>query len=217
MGVLGFLYNSDNEQLEIEYVRVRKAGGSVVETPNSSALDVATEVATTAPTYSDLRQKQIPVKALGVGDVLEYSVRSWQRKPEVPGQFWYQQILIDDAVVLNQSLEIRVPKDKYVQVSSPKLKSETREEGDQRVYVWKHSHLEPSKPDDKKKQFISGSDFLKNAAHAIQTAKYDFAFPDEGPEKIIRRGILSCSNFTKPSCQLTLLLPSTVRKDSKPN
>lgn len=66
-------------------------------------------------------------------------------------------------------------------------------------------------------QFISGSDFLKNAAHAIQTAKYDFAFPDEGPEKIIRRGILSCSNFTKPSCQLTLLLPSTVRKDSKPN
>lgn len=65
--------------------------------------------------------------------------------------------------------------------------------------------------------FMGGADFLKNAAHAIQTAKYDFAFPDEGPEKIIRRGILSCSNFTKPSCQLTLLLPAAVRKDSKPN
>jgi hypothetical protein len=139
----------------------QEASGSVVETPNSSALDVATEVATTAPTYSDLRQKQIPDKALGVGDVLEYSVRSWQRKPEVPGQFWYQQILIDDGVVLNQSLEIRVPKDKYVQVSSPKLKSETREEGDQRVYVWKHSHLEPSKPDDKKKQAAAADEPLE--------------------------------------------------------
>jgi tetratricopeptide (TPR) repeat protein len=151
-GILGFLYNSDNERIEIEYVRVKKADGSVVETPASSAMDLATQVAAAAPTYSDLRQKQIPVKALGVGDVLEYSVRSSQQKPEVPGQFWYQQVLIDDSVVLNQSLEIRVPKDKYVQVSSPKLKYETRDEGDRRTYVWKHSHLAPSEPEDKKKQ-----------------------------------------------------------------
>ena len=115
-------------------------------------MDLATQVAAAAPTYSDLRQKQIPVKALGVGDVLEYSVRSSQQKPEVPGQFWYQQVLIDDSVVLNQSLEIRVPKDKYVQVSSPKLRYETRDEGDRRTYVWKHSHLAPSKPEEKKKK-----------------------------------------------------------------
>jgi tetratricopeptide (TPR) repeat protein len=150
-GILGFLYNSDNERIEIEYVRVKKANGSVVETPASSVMDLATQVAAAAPTYSDLRQKQIPVKALGVGDVLEYSVRSSEQKPEVAGQFWYQQVFNDDAVVLNQSLEIRVPKDKYVQVSSPKLKSETRDEGDQRIYVWKHSHLALSESGDKKK------------------------------------------------------------------
>ena len=150
IGILGFLYNSDNERIEIEYVRVKKADGSVVETPASSVIDLATQVAAAAPTYSDLRQKQIPVKALGVGDVLEYSVRSSEQKPEVAGQFWYQQVFIDDAVVLNQSLEIRVPKDKYVQVSSPKLNSETRDEGDQRIYVWKHSHLALSESGDKK-------------------------------------------------------------------
>ncbi len=60
----------------MDYVRVRKADGSIVETPDSSIRDLATEVAAAAPTYSDLRQKQVPVKALGVGDVLEYSVRS---------------------------------------------------------------------------------------------------------------------------------------------
>jgi TonB family protein len=150
-GVLAFPYRSENEQIKVEYVRVRKADGSVVETPESGILDVTTGVATAAPTYSDLRQKQIPVKALGAGDVLEYSIRSSQRRPEVPGQFWYDQYFIDDGVVLNQSLEVRVPKEKYVQVSSPKLKAETREDGDQRVYIWKHVHLEPSKPVDKKK------------------------------------------------------------------
>src|SRR6185312_16304679 len=129
-GVLAFLYSSDGEQIEVDYVRVKKPDGTIVETPKYSVMDVATQVAILAPTYSDLRQKQIPVKALGVGDVLEYSVRSSQRKPEVPGQFWYEQAFIDNAVVLNQSLELRVPKNKYIQVSSPNLKSEIREEGD---------------------------------------------------------------------------------------
>ena len=58
-------------------------------------------------------------------------------------------------------------------------------------------------------QLIGASDAFKDAAHAIQAAKYEFPFPDAGPEKIIRRGILSCSLYTIPSCQLTMLLPST--------
>ncbi|HWF47828.1 MAG TPA: DUF3857 domain-containing protein, partial [Bryobacteraceae bacterium] len=149
-GVLAFSYGSASEQIKIDYVRVRKADGSVVETPESNGLDVASEVAIAAPMYRDIRQKQIPVKALGVGDVLEYSIQISQRTPEVAGQFWYDQTFIDDSVVLNETLEMRVPKEKYVQVSSPKLKPEIRDEGDVRVYLWKHSHLEPSAPSDKK-------------------------------------------------------------------
>jgi tetratricopeptide (TPR) repeat protein len=149
-GVLSFSYSSESEQVAIEYIRVRKPDGSVIGTPASSVMDVATEVATAAPTYSDLRQKQIPVKALGVGDLLEYSVRVSTIKPKVPGQFWYEQGFVDDSVVLSQVLEVSVPKDKYVRVSSPKLKSETHDDGDQNVFVWKHAHLEPSTPKDKK-------------------------------------------------------------------
>lgn len=61
-------------------------------------------------------------------------------------------------------------------------------------------------------QFISGSDSLKEAAHALTMAHYDTTLPDSGPEKIIRRGILLCSMYTSPSCQLTMLLPATTRK-----
>jgi len=150
-GVLSFSYGSEMEQMHVDYVRVRKADGSVVETPESSIRDVATEVAAAAPTYSDLRQKQVPVKALGVGDVLEYSVHSSQQKPEVAGQFWYTEYFISDSVVLDQTIEISVPKDKFAQVSSPKVKSEMHDDGAQRVYLWHYSQLEVSKPDSKKK------------------------------------------------------------------
>jgi TonB family protein len=151
LGVLSFSYGSESEQLKVEYVRVRKSDGSVIETPESSVRDVATEVAAAAPTYNDLREKQVPVKALGVGDVLEYSVRSSQQKPELGGQFWYTEYFASDRVVLDQTLEISVPKERFVHLSSPKVKVETHDNGDRRFYLWPYSHLEPSKPDSNKK------------------------------------------------------------------
>lgn len=149
-GVLAFNYDSSSEEIKVDYVRVKKPDGTVVETPASSILDVGSEVATIAPTYSDIRQKQIPVKGLGTGDTLEYSIRGTQAKPEIPSQFWYSQTLIDGVVILNETLEIRVPKEKYVQVSSPKLKPQMHDENGQRVYLWTHSHLDPIKPVDNK-------------------------------------------------------------------
>jgi tetratricopeptide (TPR) repeat protein len=56
--------------------------------------------------------------------------------------------------------------------------------------------------------FLSGADELSGATEAIIKAKFDTPFADNGPEKIARRGILSCSALTKPNCQLVLMLPS---------
>ena len=61
-------------------------------------------------------------------------------------------------------------------------------------------------------QFISGSDALKSAREALLKVHYDMPSPDGGPERIPRRGILSCSTYTSPSCQFVMLLPSTARK-----
>ena len=88
-GVLSTGYSSANEQVEIGYVRVRKADGTVVETPADSAQDVTSEVMRAAPMYSDYHEKHLAVKGLGVGDVLEYQVTTRLLKPLIPGQFWF--------------------------------------------------------------------------------------------------------------------------------
>jgi len=59
--------------------------------------------------------------------------------------------------------------------------------------------------------FISGAEDLRAAKDQIAKAHFDVSFPDAGPEKITRRGILSCSQYTTPNCQLVLLLPSNTK------
>ncbi len=150
-GVLDFGYNSDSQKIEIAYVRVRKPDGAIVSTPEDSVQDVSSEVSRTAPMYSDLREKQIPVKALGTGDVLEYKLRFIQTKPDIAGQFWYSQNFVTGAVVLEETLRITTPKDKYVKVVSPSVKAEVSEQGGRTVYSWKTAQLEPSAQEGKEK------------------------------------------------------------------
>src|SRR3982751_1145717 len=52
--VLNFSYPSATSSFDIEYVRVHKSGGSVVETPPDSAQDMAAQITREAPFYSDL-------------------------------------------------------------------------------------------------------------------------------------------------------------------
>ena len=152
LGVLTLPYSSDNQRIEVLYVRVRKPDGTLVETPESNVQDVSSEVARQAPTYSDLREKQIPVRSLGVGDVLEFRVRSSRTKPEVPGQFWHEYNFIKKGVVLEETLRVVLPADKFVLVKSPSRKPEVRVEGGHTIYFWKTARLEPSKPEDPKKK-----------------------------------------------------------------
>src|SRR5262249_33517620 len=139
--VLSFTYTGANETVEIDYVRVRKPDGSVVKTPDYNIQDMPAEVTRTAPLYSDIHEKHVAVKSLGVGDVLEYLVRYRIVKPEVPGQFWYEYSFVKRAVAKDEQLEISVPREKHLRVVSPEFKPEVNEEGARRVYRWKQSNL----------------------------------------------------------------------------
>src|SRR6185312_4684707 len=70
---IGFAGNS--EHAVFDYVRVRKPDGSVVETPLTDAQEMPQPVTQQAPFYSDLKEVQIPVRNLAVGDQLEYRSR----------------------------------------------------------------------------------------------------------------------------------------------
>lgn len=160
-GLLSFSYLRENERLDLAYVRVRKPDGTLVTTPESDVQEMPSEVARAAPMYTDLREKQVPVKSLGAGDVLEYQVsyqyggfrfRRYTRiRPEVPNQFWYSQSFVTGAIVLGETLEISMPATVHVKVASASaVKPEIREEAGRRIYRWKTAQLEPASQNEKK-------------------------------------------------------------------
>jgi Domain of Unknown Function with PDB structure (DUF3857) len=122
--VLSFTYSSANEVVDIDNIQ-----------------DMPSEVTRSAPIYSDFHEKHVAVKGLAVGDVMEYLVRYRTTKPEVPGQFWFEETLIKDAIVKEERLEVNVPAAKYVKVVSPDYKPEVREDGGRKIYVWSHTNL----------------------------------------------------------------------------
>jgi len=56
-GQVVFGYNAATERLEIPLIRVRKADGTLVETPPTSIQDLSSPVERIAPVYTDFRQK----------------------------------------------------------------------------------------------------------------------------------------------------------------
>ena len=151
-GLLDFTYASGNEHIDVDYVRVRKPNGTIIATPASDGQDQPTEVTRQAPFYSDLRELQIPVKSLGVGDDLEYQLHEVLQKPLAPGEFWGAANFAIGVVVLDESVELSFPKDKYALVLSPKSTPAISEENGLKVYRWKSSQLEPTAAKDSKTQ-----------------------------------------------------------------
>lgn len=172
-GVVSMPFASGTEHLEFDYVRVRRADGTVVETPISDAMEMPAEVTRQAPFYSDLKQKQIPVRSLRVGDVLEYRVREVQTKADAPDAFWGAETMAEDVVVLSQTLEIRIPKTKQVTMWSPKSKPEVTEEGADRVWRWTSSHLQPTagKEAEARKEAEKGKVLPEEDAVAVRLGK----------------------------------------------
>src|SRR5882672_10458530 len=83
-GQLVFGYSTANEDLKIDYVRVRTPDGQVVATPASGAQDFAPDVLRQAPMYSDYRQRHVSVVGMRPGVVLEYHILTVV-KPLAPG------------------------------------------------------------------------------------------------------------------------------------
>ena len=144
-GVLSFPFQSATQGVDIEYVRVRKPSGSILVTPPDNVQDMDAEITRSAPFYSDLREKHVAVKGLSKGDVLEYKAYWRTTKTLTPGQFWFHYNFHDDSIVLNERLEVRVPRERAVKVKGPQASQTTAVEQDVRVYAWTHSKLQAGK------------------------------------------------------------------------
>ncbi|MGB9407837.1 MAG: DUF3857 domain-containing protein [Terracidiphilus sp.] len=169
LGVLSLPYASSSEHVELIYVRVRRPDGSVTETPVTEAIVMPSAVTTAAPFYSDLKELQIPVRNLRVGDRLEWQAKLIRTKPDVPGQFWGGESFITDGVTLSQTVELRVPKDIYVNVWSPTSKPIESTTATEHIYRWETSQLKPTvgpdaeaEKDRKKKQLWTAEQELED-------------------------------------------------------
>ena len=136
LGQLVFGYSSATEKLDVDYVRVRKPDGQVIETPASTAQDFAPEVLREAPTYSDYRERHVSVAGLQAGDVLEYHTITRVTTPLAPHEFWYEHSFEKQVAVREGRLQIDIPKARAVKLKSPERKYDTQESGDRRIYTW---------------------------------------------------------------------------------
>lgn len=152
-GLLTFPYQSATQSVEIDYVRVRKADGSLVITPPDNVQELDSEITRSAPFYSDLREKHVAVKALAGGDILEYKAHWKTSKPLVPGQFWFQYNFVNDAIVLDEDLEIKVPAERAIKFKGPQKSQTITTEGGLRIFRWTCSRLQSTETeDDQQKQ-----------------------------------------------------------------
>jgi len=140
--LITFPYASANGNLNIPYVRVRKPDGTTVVTPPENIQDMPADITRSAPFYSDIREKQVAVKALDAGDVLEYESMIDVTTPLIPGQFWYSYDFSKTGIVLDEELQIAVPRERYVNVQSADVKPTTSDQAGYKVYSWKTAHLQ---------------------------------------------------------------------------
>lgn len=149
--LLTFPYASANATVEIPYVRVRKPDGTVVDTPPGNIQNMPASITRAAPFYSDLREKQVAVKALESGDVLEYEYRVQVKNPLIPGQFWYGYDFFKTGIVLQEELQVSVPRGRYVKVQSRDVKPTVTEQAKYTVYTWNSANLHVKPQDEKSK------------------------------------------------------------------
>ncbi|HUX44891.1 MAG TPA: DUF3857 domain-containing protein [Terracidiphilus sp.] len=147
MAVLTFTYTASNEEVDIGYVRVVKADGTVVVTPPYNVQDLPADVTRAAPMYSDVHEKHVAVRGLGVGDTLEYQVTFRTLKPEVPGQFWLEYTFNKNLIVLDEELDLDLPADKPVTVASAGLQPTVTTASGRKLYHWVSSNLKRPDPE----------------------------------------------------------------------
>src|SRR5580698_7173001 len=152
-------YNSANERVEVAYVRVVKADGTVVKAGDDAVQDLSAPVEREAPVYTDYRQKHITVPGLRPGEILEYDMVTVIHTPLAAGQFWADYDFDKSNISLDETVDVDVPVGRPLKVKcKPGMDPKITEENGRRIYHWSGSHLErdddsaQAKEKDKKKK-----------------------------------------------------------------
>jgi len=147
--VLG--YSSANERVDIPYVRVLKADGSIVTASPDAVQDLSIPLEREAPVYTDYRQKHVTVPGMRPGDVLEYQVVTTIHTALAPNQFWMEHSFAKTGIVLDEQLEVDVPHERTIKLKTqPGSDPKINDSNGRRIYTWSSSHREDEDRDKEK-------------------------------------------------------------------
>lgn len=153
-GQLIFGYSSGNEKLDMDFVRVRKADGTVVNAATSDIQDLTAPIAREAPIYTDSRQKHITVPGLRPGDVLEYRIVWTIHTALAQNHFWVEHDFIKKGiVVLDDQLTVNIPAASKVKLKTePGFDATIKEQDGRRIYSWKHANLKTASEEEEEQK-----------------------------------------------------------------
>ncbi|HKS09606.1 MAG TPA: DUF3857 and transglutaminase domain-containing protein, partial [Pyrinomonadaceae bacterium] len=153
-GQLIFGYSSGNEKLDMDYVRVRKADGTVVNAATTDIQDLTAPIAREAPIYTDSRQKHITVPGLRPGDVLEYHLVWTIHTALAKDHFWVEHDFVKKSlIVLDDQLTINIPAASKVKLKiEPGFDPAIKEQDGRRIYSWKHANLKTASEEEEERK-----------------------------------------------------------------
>jgi tetratricopeptide (TPR) repeat protein/transglutaminase-like putative cysteine protease len=153
LGELIFGYSAANEQMDIRSVIVHKADGTSVTAGPDAVKDMTGAIANDAPVYTDYREKRVTVPSLRPGDTLEYQIATRMVTPLAPGQFWFEHNFLDGTIVLDERLELNIPKGRVINLQSPDFPHTQSDSGDRTIYSWKRALVaHPTQEEEAKKK-----------------------------------------------------------------
>ena len=149
LGQIALGYNSGNEKIIVDYVRVHKPDGSVVEAGADSVQDLSAPVEREAPIYTDYRQKHITVPGLRPGDTFEYKVTTQIHTALAAGHFWLDYNFTDQVIVLEEALTVVVPATRKPKLKvREEFKTVQAEAGKNIIYTWRSQNLKREEPEE---------------------------------------------------------------------
>src|SRR2546430_17427381 len=78
--------------------------------------------------------------------MLEFQWHWHTTKPLAPGQFWFAYNFSHDGIILQEQLQIGIPRNRPVKWKSSSLKPVLTEDSGSRYFTWTSSHLEAKLP-----------------------------------------------------------------------
>lgn len=118
---LVFSFVSPNEQVSVRYATIHTARGSAVDVlsrPSATKI-VAFSVAQKFPAYSNLKEFRVPLPELKAGDTLDYDVITRTVQPFAPGEFWFSYNFPRDSIILDERLELNLPRGRAFSIKAP--------------------------------------------------------------------------------------------------